>query len=98
MPNILEASDAALGGKALFNSWLKDFEREWIEPVYRLRVQQLIATLPSEVRDVLQERAPEEYQRVIDRFGGLNNASNIPRKISEETRKAGEESQAPTMG
>ena len=74
MPNITDARDASLGGKAVFEEWMRDFEIEWLDiDVKKIMLDTLAGELdqaPQEVHQVLREMDPQAYDEVMKQLGG----------------------------
>lgn len=68
--NILDVDDAFSGAQAS----LEDFEREWatqfFSPLLDIQAGQMLRSLPLDMHKQMQQRNPDVYKRVMEKFVG----------------------------
>lgn len=68
--SLLDADDAFLAGKTIFDAWQEEFDREWIEPMAReVILPTLMMMLPPQIHQMLKRDAPAAYKGVMERIG-----------------------------
>jgi len=82
MANIHDARDAGLGGKARFEEWVQEFELTWMDldpgELVRETLRSQLEMMTEEQRNALRAFDPETYDKIVEKIGGLEDASNIP--------------------
>lgn len=69
MPTIADAEDSYLAGRARFESWREQFEKQWYAPLGEMMFQMLLANMTPEQRVQLQTMA---QQQLTQKQGGPN--------------------------
>ena len=68
--DIVNAESAYLDGRAKFEEWKINFEREWYRPYGIQALRILVNTLTEEQKTELRQADPEAYDYVMKRVGG----------------------------
>lgn len=67
---IADAEDSYLDASARIDQWMREFEAEWYEPLGKMQLAMMMATLPDEVKAQLEAMNPEAYKNFQDLLGG----------------------------
>ena len=68
--NIDDVENARLEGEARAMIFMEKWKREFFAPVGLRAIRELIRTMTPQQLGVLQENAPESYDKVIEMIGG----------------------------
>ena len=65
-----DIEDAKMQGQALAMEFMQEIQAEIFEPVGKRMVREMMRTMSPMQKFVLKERAPEEYDEVMNMIGG----------------------------